>query len=95
MTSNESKNEMLVMVLMNLGELCRSLAENPAVPAELRTQAQRFAEEFDSLLPYRRIGTPAQHAQGEKLLIRIARFLPRLVDVGAQPASPSTQENVA
>jgi hypothetical protein len=44
--------------------------------------------EFDSLLPDRGKGTPAQHAQAETLVIRIARFLPKVVE-GVQAAPRS------
>ena len=93
MSSNESKNEMLVTVLIDLAGICRKLAENSAVPAELRMHAREFAGEFDSLLPDRGQGTPAQHEQGERLLIKIARFLPRLLEVQAKPVA--TPGNVA
>ena len=81
MTSNESKNEMLVMVLTDLAGICKKLAENSDVPEPLRVQARDFGEEFDSLSPYRGKGTADQHAQGELLLVRIARFLPRIVEM--------------
>jgi hypothetical protein len=87
MTSNESKNEMLVMVLIDLAGICRKREENLAVPEELRTQAGKFVAEFDALLPHRGKGTPTQHGQGEMLLIKIARFLPRLIEVQAQPVN--------
>ena len=86
-TTNEAKNEMLVMVLTELAGLCKKLAEHSAVPETLRVEARKFGIEFDSLSPYRGKGTAAQHAQGEQLLVKIARFLPRLLDVQAQPSS--------
>ena len=76
----ESKNEMLVMVLTDLAGTCKKLAENSAVPETLRAEARRFGEDFDSLLAHSGKGTPAQHAQGETLIVRIARFLPRVVE---------------
>ena len=87
MTSNESKNEMLVMVLIDLAGICKKLAEHSAVPEELRMKAHKFGEEFDSLSPSRGKGTPAEHAQGEMLLTSIARFLPELLEVGARPSA--------
>jgi hypothetical protein len=84
MTSNDAKNEMLVMVLTDLAGICKKLAENSAVPETLRMEARRFAEEFDSLSPYRGKGTEAQHAHGEQLITRIARFLPRVLEVRAE-----------
>jgi len=86
MNSNEAKNEMLVGVLIDLAAICQKLAENSAVPEELRVKARHLVEEFDSLAPYRGKGTADQHFQGEKLVEKIARFLPRLLEVQAQPA---------
>jgi len=85
MTSNDAKNEMLVSVLTDLAEICKKLADNSAVPETLRVQARQFVVEFNSLAPYRSKGTPAQHAQGEALLVRIARFLPTILQVQAEP----------
>jgi hypothetical protein len=87
MATNEAKNEMLVMVLSDLAAICKKLSENSALPGQLRTEASQFLEEFNSLLPYRGRGTPAQHFQGEALLSKMARFLPRLLEVQAAPAS--------
>ena len=67
MTSNESKNEMLVMVLTDLAAICMKLAENSVVPEELRFEADQFLEQFDSLAPYRGKGTGAKHARCEQL----------------------------
>ena len=89
MTSNDAKNEMKVMVLSNLAEICRRLAENSDLPNDLRANACQFVEEFDSLLPARGKGTPAQHAEAETLLIKIARFLPRVVEVESWPSVSS------
>jgi len=86
MNSNEAKNEMLVGVLIDLAAICQKLAENSAVPEELRVKARYLVEEFDSLAPYRGKGAADRHFQGEKLVEKIARFLPRLLEVQAQPA---------
>jgi len=67
MTSNESKNEMLVMVLTDLAAICMKLAENSVVPEELRFKPDQFLEQFDSLAPYRGKGTGAKHARCEQL----------------------------
>lgn len=88
MTSNESKNEMLVMVLTDLAAICQKLAENSALPEELRGQAGRFVVEFNSLSPYRGRGTASQHFEAEQLIETIARFLPRVLEVRAEPAIP-------
>jgi len=86
MSSNQAKNEVEVMVLSDLAAICKKLSENSAVPEHLRKEANEFVEEFNSLAPYRGQGTPAQHFRGENLLVRIGRFLPRLLEVQAAPA---------
>jgi len=73
------------MVVTDLAEICKRLAENSAVPHELRERERKFVEEFNSLLPARGKGTRSEHAAGEHLLISIARFLPRSLEVQAQP----------
>jgi len=85
MSSNESKNEMLVMVLIDLAAICEKLSENSAVPEHLRVKARQLVEEFNLLLPHRGKGTEVHHFQGEKLLEKIARFLPRVLEVQAEP----------
>jgi len=85
MTSNDAKNEMLVTVLTDLAEICKKLTDNSAVPETLRVQARQFVAEFNSVAPYRGKGTAAQHAQGEARLVRIARFLPTVLQVQAEP----------
>jgi hypothetical protein len=88
MTSNESKNELEVMVLTDLAAICKKLAETSATSEALRAKAHEFVEEFNSLLPARGKGTADMHFAGEQLLIKIARFLPRVLDVRAEPAIP-------
>ena len=85
MASSESKNEMLVMVLTDLSAICQKLAENPVVPEHLRLQGAEFVMEFNQLVAIRGKGTAPQHFRGEALLTRIARFLPRVLEVQAQP----------
>jgi hypothetical protein len=51
-------------------------------------KARQFVEEFNSLLPYRGKGTAGQHFQGEELLAKIAVFLPRVLEVRAEPSVP-------
>ena len=87
MASPESKNEMLVMVLTDLSAICQKLTESAAVPEHLRVRAAEFVMEFNTLLPARERGTAAQHFQGEGLLTKIARFLPRVLEVQAEPAT--------
>jgi hypothetical protein len=71
------------MVLTDLAGICKKLAENSEVPENLRLEARRFGEEFDALSPYRGRGTAYQHAQGEMLMAKMARFLPKLLEVQA------------
>src|SRR5215467_7436003 len=85
MVTNESKNEMLVTVLTDLAAICQKLAENSAVPEELRVQARKLVEQFNSLLPVRGKGTADQHFEGEQLITRTTRFLPRVLEVRAAP----------
>ena len=78
---------MLVMVLTDLSAICKKLTENSAVPEELRVRAREFVTEFDTLLQAGGKGTAGQHFQGEELLIKITRFLPRVLEVQAEPAT--------
>ena len=89
MDTNATRNEVKVMVLMDLAATCKKLAENSTVPDSLRAQARQMVEEFDSLLPVRGKGTPAEHAQGETLLVKMARFLARIVEMRSWPADAS------
>jgi hypothetical protein len=43
--------------------------------------------EFNALLAERGKGTAHHHFHGERLLTRIARFLPEVLEVAAEPAS--------
>ena len=86
MPSMEAKNEMLVMVLTDLSAVCKKLSEHSALPEQLRLRAGELAMEFNALLPARGKGTESQHFQAEELLHKIARFLPRVLEVQAQPA---------
>jgi hypothetical protein len=81
MTSNEARNELKVMVLSDLAAICKKVAANSAVPDELRADAREMVEEFNSLLPDSGKGNPSEHAQGEFLLARMARFLPRIIEI--------------
>jgi len=80
--------EMLVIVLTDLAAICEKLTKHPAVLGDLRLKAGKFVAEFNSLLPVRSKGKADEHAQGEHLLIAMARFLTRVVDVQAEPAIP-------
>jgi hypothetical protein len=87
MTSNQAKNEVETMVLSDLAAICKKLSENSAVPDRLRARADEFVKEFNSLVPYRGIGDATVHFQGESLLIRMARFLPRILELEAWPSN--------
>ena len=76
----KKKNEMEVMVLTGLANICKKLADNPVLPDELRTQAREFREAYDSLVPHKGNGNLAEHLRGEELLTKIARFLPRVLE---------------
>ena len=77
----KAKNEIEVMVLMDLAEICKKLAEHPAATEKVRVQARQFVKEFNMLLPSRGEDTQPEHLEGETLLIRIARFLPTTIDL--------------
>jgi hypothetical protein len=86
MTSNEARNKLKVMVLSDLAAICKKVAENSAVPDNLRADARGLVEEFNSLLPVRGKGNPLEHAQGEFLLIKMGRFFPRIAEIRSLPA---------
>jgi hypothetical protein len=90
--SNQAKNEVEVMVLSDLAAICKKVAENSAVPENLRVQFDSFAKEYDSLVPQRGKGNASVHYQAENLLIRISRFLPRILDLQTWPADSSKLE---
>jgi len=70
-------DDVQVLVLLELITLCKKIAENPTVKKDLRVQAIGFVTEGNSLVPCRGRSTNLEHFEGEKLLSRIARFLPR------------------
>jgi len=43
--------------------------------------------EFNALLPARGKGTSAQHFHGEGLLTKMARFLPKILEMQPEPAT--------
>jgi hypothetical protein len=87
MTSSEWKNEMLEIVVTDLAAICQKLADNSLLPEELRVQARQLVAEFNFLLQFRGKATASQFCAAEDLLIRIARFLPRVLEVQAEPRS--------
>lgn len=79
--TNAAKNEMKVMVLMDLAALCKKLADNPAITKEMRAKARHFVEKYNLLEPYRGKGDHSQHFEGEQLIDQITRFLPRVLEI--------------
>jgi hypothetical protein len=75
-----SQDKVKDMVLSGLAAICKKLAEEPAVLEELRLRAGEFVAEYNSLLEDKGRSTNPEHFEGEDLLIRIARFLPRIAD---------------
>jgi len=75
-----SQDKVKAMVLDDLAAICKKLAGEPALLEDLRVQAGEFVEEYNSLLGDRGRSTNAEHFEAAELLIRIARFLPRIVD---------------
>jgi hypothetical protein len=49
MTSDQARNELKVMVLIDLAAICRKVAEHSEVPDALRAYASEMVEEFNSL----------------------------------------------
>jgi hypothetical protein len=86
MDSNAARNEMKVMVLIDLAAICRKLAESSAVPDDMRADAREMVGEFESLLPARGRGNPSEHFRGETLLFKMARFLEKIPEVESSPA---------
>jgi hypothetical protein len=77
-THTQNRNELKVLVLTDLAEICKKVAENPSATEDARQTAGQFVAKFNSLVPYRGEGDVDQKFQAEKLLIRIARFLPEI-----------------
>jgi len=86
MSENESKNDLKVMILVDLAEICRKVAGHPAAPEAMREQARSFVKQYEFLLPVRGKGNPDEHLWGETLFIQIARFLPQIIELYTYPA---------
>ena len=86
MDINAARNELKVMVVIDLAAICKKLSENSIVPDEMRAEARELVEEFDLLLPARGRGGPFEHEMGERLLIKMARFLTRVIEIESRPA---------
>jgi hypothetical protein len=89
MNTNEARNELKVTVVMDLAATCKKIAENSAAPDNLRAQARELVEQYKALLPARGKGNPHAHFHGEHLLAKMARFLPRILEVESWPADSS------
>ena len=86
MDSNEARNAMKAMVLTDLNAICTKLADDPAVPDNLRARAREMVDEFNTLVVVRGRGNALEHFAGETLLIQMARFLPKVAEVHSTPA---------
>jgi hypothetical protein len=85
MDENAARNEMKVMVVVDLAAICKELAENAVVPDDTRAQARELVGEFELLLPARGKGTTQEHFFGERLLFKMARFLEGIPNVPSLP----------
>jgi hypothetical protein len=74
------------MVLVDLAEICRKVADHPAVPEAMREQARNFVKQCEFLLQVRGKGNADEHFWGETLLVQIAEFLPRILELQSWPA---------
>jgi len=88
-TYTPNRNQLQVMVLTELAEICKKIAKNSAATEDLRQQAGQFVAKFNLLVPYRGEGDVDQHFQAKKLLIQIARFLPEIAALQSWPADSS------
>jgi hypothetical protein len=95
MASDDAKDDVFAMVLVDLAGICKKLADSSALPDELRTRARKFADEFDTLAAHYGSGTPQQHAEGEGLLFKITRFLPDVLEHTGSAARVTALGNVA
>jgi hypothetical protein len=84
--THTSRNEAKAMVLVDLAEICRKVAAHPAVPEAMREQARNFVKQYEFLLQVRGKGNADEHFWGETLLVQIAEFLPRILELQSWPA---------
>ena len=80
-----SRNEAKAMVLVDLAEICRKIANHPAFPEDMRAQAANYVKQYEFLLPMRGKGTADEHTWGETLLIQITGFLPKILELQSWP----------
>jgi len=88
-THTQNRNELKVLVLTDLVEICKKVAENSRATKDVREKAGQLVAKFNSLVPYRGKGDVDQHFQAEKLLIQIGRFLPEIAALQSWPADSS------
>jgi hypothetical protein len=81
-----SRNEAKAMVLVGLAEICRKMADHPAVPEAMREQARNYVKQFEFLLPVKGKANADEHFWGETLLAQIAGFLPQILELRSWPA---------
>jgi|SRR5215469_8040335 len=86
-THPQNRNELKVLVLTDLAEICKKVAENSSATKHVRQKAGQFVAKFDSLVPYRGKGNVDQHLEAEKLIIQIARFIPEIAAMQSLPNS--------
>jgi hypothetical protein len=80
-----SRNEAKAMVLVDLAEICRKIANHPAIPGELRDQAANYVKQYEFLLPTLGKSGADEHSWGETLLIQITGFLPKILELQSWP----------
>ena len=80
MASLQEKYEMKLMVLTDLAAVCKKLSDSSAITEDQRAQVRQFVEEYNRLLLFYREAIPEVLFEGHKLLIKIARFLPYVVE---------------
>jgi hypothetical protein len=85
MDVNEARNAMKSRVLSELSAICKGLADDPAVPDDLRARARAMVEEFNEYIGDRDRDNAAGHFERGELLIRMARFLPDVIEVRTTP----------
>jgi hypothetical protein len=80
-----SRNEVKAMVLVDLAEICRKVADHPAVSEAMREQARNYVKQYEFLLPVRGKANSDEHFWGETLLVQIAGFLPQILELQSWP----------
>ena len=91
MGTDELKNEMEGMVLSDLADLYRKLSSLSTLNEPIRMQAAEFVVEFESMVEFLGGRNTFQHFQREQLLLRMALFLPEILEVQVRPTIPTCQ----